>query len=54
MELFARTLEVRLHKTEMELAYFTCEGSTCKMTDYPSSGDRVIVIAMLWMWSEAG
>jgi hypothetical protein len=34
MELLARTLGARLHKTEMELAYFTGDGSTSKITDY--------------------
>lgn len=34
MELLARTLGARLHKTEMELAYFTGDGSASKITDY--------------------
>lgn len=34
MELLARTLGARLHKTELELAYFTGDGSASKLTDY--------------------
>lgn len=43
IELLARTLGARLHKTEMELAYFTGDGSASKITDYSIELDGRVV-----------
>jgi len=43
MELLQRTIGARLQKTEMELEYFTGDGTASKITDYSISLEGVVV-----------